>query len=193
MKQAKFCSIVTLGAIIFVGFSSARANTLSYVLLSGSTITPLSDGMPSGPAQALSGTFTWTGPDSNEGFNATALFFSSQSITLSLDQTAANNFETYVSQSSSVTNFGEIVDMTGLSITLGMIQVSTMSGNYTGPSTGPTFVNNPNLIISPPGGGPIVARLSFSAQVVPEPSTFILAVCGLFGFVFMVRRRLAAG
>jgi len=155
----------------------AQAAPITYRLLPGSTITPVFGLTPIGPTEALTGTFQWVGPDNNQGFDAVALFFSSPSFSIGLNQTALNDLETFVSPLSSVTIFAEIVDLMGLNAAVGEL---VGNGTYLGPSTAPNFLSYPLLRIAPLGpGGVFVADLSFSASPVPEPPGWILSATAL--------------
>lgn len=183
---------------IVTGSTAADGSLLRYELLPGSTITPYAgtpipgtpyyDVRPSGPAEPLTGTFEWGELDDNSGFNAVALFFSSPSFSLSLNDTALNGYETFVSPSSSLTNFGEIVDTRGLSIATGQI-FAAAPGSYLGTTSLPTFLSYPDLAFGPYGAGTIVAHITFSARLVPEPSTLALAALGALGLLIAARRR----
>src|SRR5262249_51625873 len=115
----------------------------------------------------------------NQSFDAVSLFFSSPSFSITLDQTALNNLETFVSPISSLTNFAEIVDLIGLNASVGEL---VGSGTYLGPMSAPSFLSYPLLHITPLGPGGIrVADLSFSASPVPvpEPSGWLLSATAL--------------
>src|SRR5262249_12856414 len=75
----------------------AQATPLTYVLLPGSTITPTSGSTPTGPTEPLTGTFQLVGPDLGNGFDAVALSFASPSFSITLNLTALNDLETFVS------------------------------------------------------------------------------------------------
>lgn len=167
-------ALVTSGLVPLL----AQATPITYRLLPGSTITPVAGPTPTGPTEALTGTFQWVGPDTNQAFDAVALFFSSPSFSITLNQTALNDLETFVSPISSITIFAEIVDLVGLNTSLGDL---VGSGTYLGPSSAPTFLSYPLLHIAPHNGGLFVADLSFSALPVPvpEPPGWLLSATAL--------------
>jgi len=165
---------------IFIALElSAYCAAISYVLLPGSTITPVSGATPIGPTESLVGTFDWiyNSPDGSHSFlDAVSLDLFSSSFHLTLQ--IGNNVATGISASNVL--FLENVNMTGLSIPVGQIS-SIVSGTYAGPITAPTFVSFPQLGITPPSGsGLYVAKLSFTAQQVPEPSVAFLVAFGIF-------------
>jgi hypothetical protein len=107
-----------------------------------------------------------------------ALFFSSASFTITLNQTD-NDLQSFLSPHTVegspelMMDFAEVVDLTGLTIGLGNL---TGRGTYQRPFLAPTFLSLPLLHISPREGGPNAADLSFSASlVVPEPPSWILS------------------
>ena len=170
---------------------SARADVLTYTLLSSSTITPYNGSTQIGPAEHLSGSFQWSSPPAVDGnyfvFNAASLNFSSPSFTLTLNSTPTNNVATSMLSNSEATFFLEIVDLDGLSIPIGEIS-SLNPGKYVGPSTAPTRVSYVNYTITPPDGGLSVAHISFTADLVPEPSSLTLVALGAIGLLFARRR-----
>jgi hypothetical protein len=119
----------------------AQATPLTYVLLPGSTITPTSGSTPTGPTEPLTGTFRLVGPDLGNGFDAVALSFASPSFSITLNLTALNDLETFVSPISSLSIFAEIVDLVGLSPSPAEL---AGSGTYLGPSSSPTFLSYPS-------------------------------------------------
>ena len=161
-----------------------------YVLDPGSTITPVAGSTVIGPTESLAGSFTWHPSPSlpnAEVFNATALVFQSQSFTLVLDTTPANNYASDAF-SDGRTFFDEIVDATGLASSL--LKISS-SGRYVGDYHLPTRVFYSDSYLVPPEGGFTQARVSMSATLIPEPSTAVLAGCA--AITAMMRRRSARG
>jgi hypothetical protein len=159
-----------------------QAEPVTYVLLPGSTITPTSGSTPTGPTEPLTGTFQLVGPDLGNGFDAVALSFASSSFSITLNLTALNDLETFVSPISSLSIFAEIVDLVGLSPSPAEL---VGSGTYLGPSSSPTFLSYPLLSISNVGIPPF-ATLSFSASVVPEPPGWLLFATA-FASIFILR------
>ena len=174
----------------------AQATPITYELLPASTITPVAGLTPTGPTEALSGTFQWVGPDTHGGFDAVALFFSSASFSITLNQTAFNDLETLFFPHGELLDFAEVVDLTGLTIGLGDLRGE---GTYLPlgpfmPSSGPTLLSLPLLHIGPHNGGLFAAELSFSAFSVPEPvsapeseSTLTFFFVGLAALLLVAR------
>jgi hypothetical protein len=172
-------------ALAMSGFVAtvAQAVPLTYVLLPGSTIAPVEGATPIGPTEALTGTFQFVPlPVNDQGFDAVALFFSSRSFSITLNQTTLNDLATFVPLNSSISNFAEVVDLVGLGINVGAL---TGGGTYTGPSEAPILLSYPALTITPHNGGLFAAKLSFTAISVPEPPVWVLLI-GLFATMFVL-------
>ena len=149
-----------------LGTNTYATNVLSYVLVPGSTITPLFEGSPIGPTQPLIGSFDWIQVDTASsliGFDATRLEFQAGSFRIELN-TTVNDLGTSVFPDSCLTYFGEIVDLTGLGVPIGNM-ASYTDGCYSGLPDRPNFINYPDVRIAPFGGGFFVARLSLIAAL----------------------------
>lgn len=178
-----------LTMITIVGNSlAARAITLEYQLLPGSTITPLFGATQIGPAEPLSGTFQLTGPyyvGGGSAWDVTALTFSSPSFLLTHNETPVNDVWSIFHDLTPTTYFSEVFDIAGLSIGVGSTTPYAGEGSYVGAPDLPTYVSYPEMRIAPPGGGSWAASFTFSARLVPEPSTWVMAVfagVALIGF-----------
>jgi hypothetical protein len=180
--------LLVLVALLAIVANVASAAPRTYVLQPGATITPC-NGLPIGDPEPLTGTFTWDDPV-NEGtmfrFEAIALSFQSTSIQLTLN-TTANDFGTSVYKSVPTTFFGEIVDATGLYTSL--LKISCLGGSYEGPADCPTSLTYNDIRLAPPGGGAFAARVSFTATLVPEPSSMVLLAVGAIGLIGYCWRR----
>jgi hypothetical protein len=182
-RIASVCCLAFIAAFFIQ--TPAKAITLTYKLLPGATITPYFGAEPTGPTEALTGSFEWTGPYNGNpvGWDATALSFSSPSFLLTLNETPVNDVLTSVFAAPAKTYFSEVLNIVGMPIDVGGI--SAWEGTYVGTPSLPTLLIYPELRIAPPNGGPWYARVTFSAQLVPEPSTWVMAVLAgvaLIGF-----------
>ena len=188
MTKSRIASVccLTFIAAFFIQ-APAKAITLTYQLLPGATITPYLGATPTGPTEPLSGSFNWTGPVNSGSYavwNATALSFSSPSFLLTLNETAVNDVATSVFANPVKTYFSEVVNIEGMPIDVARISVWD-EGTYVGTPSLPTLLIYPELRISPPNGGYWYARITFTAQLVPEPSTWVMAAfagVALIGF-----------
>lgn len=142
------------------------AGALNYILLPGSAITPYIGDTPIGPTEPMTGNFSWVQKKTKSniiGFDAKQLDFRSASFQITLN-TNSNDLFSSVFPDSCLTYFGEIVNLTGLSIQTG--DMSTFSdGCYSGPSLRPSLLNYPDVRISPLGGGAFVAKISIVAAL----------------------------
>jgi hypothetical protein len=164
--------VITI-ALLTAYAAFGNSQIITYALLPGSTITPTVGATPTGPAEALTGTFQLVAVAQGE-LDDVSLDFSSTSFHLTLHQPneyAAGIGPYWVS-------FGADVEITGLSITAGQMDDPFVSGTYTGPMTAPSFLTFPDIRISPLNGGEFAAQLTLSAQQVPEPSSALLLLSG---------------
>src|SRR4249920_2947503 len=92
--------VVLVIALVTSGLNPVVAQAtplLTYELLPWSTIRPVARATPTGPTEALSGWFQWDPPHvTDSGFDAVALFFSSASFTITLNQTD-NDLQSFLS------------------------------------------------------------------------------------------------
>jgi hypothetical protein len=141
-------SVVQL-ALVSIVTSLQAADALRYTLLPGSTITPIPYGIPSGPAEPLTGSLEWIQFETASpliGFDAARLEFQSDSFLIKLN-TNDNWLGSSVFPDSCLTYFGEIVDLTGLGISTGRMG-SQNDGCYSGPPDRPTSLHYPNVRIT---------------------------------------------
>jgi hypothetical protein len=153
------------------------AEVLHYNLLPGSTITPYLGSDPTGPAEPLSGHLDWVSSSLSPpilSFDTVELSFQSESFSMVLDRTSANDVATAVHTDSQTTVFDEVADLTGFDIPTGYLS-SLSPGTYYGPATRPVVLHYPNVRISPLGGGTWRAKLDivaamdgFSVNVAPS-------------------------
>lgn len=160
----------------------------TFDLLPDSTITPYSGGIPTGPSETLTGSFSWTVVPSGIGyitaFQLTSLNFESASFSLSLN--LENNSYDPDTQSSGVAYFDAEVLQADSSQNL-LIMSTDNNGTFEGPFTAPTEVSCPNLSLAPSGGGANIAFLNIDAELAsgaPEPSTCDLLLGGMGLLVF---------
>jgi hypothetical protein len=170
--------------------TAARAD-LTYVLDPGSTITPVNGATPIGPTEALTGSFVWH-PSSQgnlEEFDAVSLNFASESFTLTLDKTTAND-EASDTFANGTTYFGEVVDTNNFPTSpLALLSIFG-SGQFVGNYLSPTHVAYDGVRLVPPNGGFYEADLTFSATLVPEPtSAAILNLAAIATFLRRARKR----
>ena len=128
---------------LLLGFKATMGQSLSYRLLSDSTITPTSGGVASGPAETLSGTFIWSQviPGNivgSDAFATTNLNFSSASYTITLATNPQPLSATAVAANGSTrlsvkVNYGQS-DTNPWSI------VPFDNGTFTGPADAPTRI-----------------------------------------------------
>jgi hypothetical protein len=190
IRIAPVCCLAFIAAVFIQ--APAKAVTLTYQLLPGATITPYFGADSTGPTEPLSGSFNWTGPVISGGlvgWNATALSFSSPSFLLTLNETSVNDVATSVFASPIKTYFSEVVNIQGMPIDVGRISTWT-EGTYVGTPSLPTMLIYPELRISPPNGGYWYARITFTAQLVPEPSTWVMALFAGVALIGFGRARL---
>jgi hypothetical protein len=171
-----FAALLAIGAFANTARAAIGPDT-TFVLQPGSTITLFSGG----GTQALSGSFTWhnsgTGTSTIDGFNTTALNFTSSSYTLKLNTTPANDLGTSVF-ANGTTYFAEIVDATGISPSL--LEISSgSSGQFIGSYHNPTQVSYSNIRLVPPNGGTFVGTMNFTAIAVPEPTCASLVAAAM--------------
>lgn len=162
----KLLKCAVLLACLSIVTNAYAADILRYTLVNGSMITPYYGADPIGPPELLTGNFDWIQvEDSNIiGFNATYLDFQSESYRIELNNTTVNDLGTSVFKDSCLTYFGEIVDLTDLSVPTGNMQ-SYSGGCYSGSPYSPTSLTYTDVRISPVGGGLFVARLSIIAAL----------------------------
>ena len=165
----------------------AHAQTYQYVLQPGSTITPIAGiGNPTGPTEALSGTFSWTyvgdyvfnGQDDYQ-FVVTALHFSSRSYSLTFN---SNPFNSGTGGGSFA--FDPTVDTTGLAGSPASFEGP--QGTYLGNGQDPSQLSISDYLY--PASGPPVAAISFVAVPVPEPNALIVFGLGLLAVMGRQRR-----
>jgi hypothetical protein len=186
-RMSLFLAPVALLAIV-TNVASAAPRT--YVLQPGATITPCY-GLPIGDPEPLTGTFTWNDPTPDVNmflFDAIALDFQSPSFQLTLDTTPANNVSSTVFISPPHSFFYEIVDATGLYMS--PLKIDTYdNGSYEGPADCPTSLTYNDIRLSPVLGGAYAARVSFTATLIPEPSSMVLLAVGAIGLIGYCWRR----
>jgi hypothetical protein len=182
VKVTKFHCVVRAAAFAAaLSFpAGVRGAGLLYELLPGSTITPWSGGHPSGPSEALTGTFTWqltaTYPDGHEAWAETSLSFQSASFSLTLDP--ANALGSWTMPLTNGAYFGAAVDCPALSF--GALEISEqVYSSVTGPAASPTTLTCPLLDVTGLSGGADLAQITFEAQLVPEPQAAPLVLTGL--------------
>jgi hypothetical protein len=174
-----------LGIFVFlIGSAKVAHADIDYVLNSGSTITPLSTGSPSGPAEALTGSFSWAQDPSGslateEAFAATSLDFTSSSYTLTLGSDPTDTLESNTFTNGN-TFFGANISTADFSGSDLVLQGST-SGSYTGSYLSPTSLAYTDIDIVPVEGGGFEAEINFTATAVPEPTTLAPVLLMLFG------------
>ena len=128
---------------LLLGVNATMGQSLTYQLLSDSTITPTSGGVASGPAEPLSGTFTWSqvipgNVLASDSFATTNLNFSSASYTITLAGGSQPLSATATAANGS----------TRLSVNVNYAQaggnpwsiVPTGNGTFTGPPNAPTRI-----------------------------------------------------
>jgi len=179
MRSKSILVVVMVVLVLLIG-TSAYAENIPYKLMPGSTITPVYGPDPVGPTEALTGTFQWYADWSDLNliaYNASQLYFESDSFTVSLNTTPLNEYATSVFKDSQDTYFMELVDLTGLPITTGMLECFTV-GAYSGPSSSPLTLDYPDVRITPLEGGFFRAKLTIVAEQIPEPTTLLLLGLG---------------
>ena len=177
MERGSILWLVLLGVIVI---SAPAAAEITYHLLPGSTIRPMQGAQFTGPAEDLTGTFQWDIND-YDGFivaDASYLYFESESYTVTLNSTPLNDMSTSIFTDPQESNFSEVVDLTGLSITTGGLEFFETPGTYTGSPYSPDSLSFSDLRIFPLGGGFWRAQLNLIAEPVPEPATLILFALG---------------
>jgi hypothetical protein len=181
-------------ALLAIAANVAIAAPRTYVLQPGATITPCY-GLPIGDPEPLTGTFTWDDPilDTNIiVFETIALDLQSPSFHLTLNTTPENDVASSVITGTPSTFFFEIVDATGLYMS--PLEISSFDGRYTGPSDCPTSLTYNEIYLSPYGGGAHAGRVSFTATLIPEPSSMALLAVGAIGLIgYCWRRRRRVG
>jgi len=167
MKLIPLSGLAAATLSVLASMPVSGAEILHYVLAPGSTITPCLGPAQTGPTEPLTGRFDWVqypGPAGEivYGFNANALEFQSASFTIRLNRTPANDLMSAVHSDSTLTVFGEVVDVTGLSLPNGYF-TSISPGSYSGPATRPNVLNYPAVELSPLGGGSFFGRADLVA------------------------------
>jgi hypothetical protein len=173
-----------------IEIQSAHGVTLKYELLPGSMITPRFGANPTGPPEALSGTFELTGPyvvGGGVAWDVTALTFSSSSFLLTHNDTPVNDVWS-IFHDTPTTYFSEVFNLQGLTISVGSTTPWEGVGAYEGTPELPTFVTYPEMRIAPPGGGAWAASFSFSARLVPEPSTYAIAFVACLAMIGLAKK-----
>ena len=155
---------------------AARAD-IALFLEAGSTITPTC-----GVAEALTGSLVLADIGANgslEVFNAIALNLHSASFTLTLDTSPASDEATSLFPDGT-SYFTEVVDAQGFANTI-LDMESLAPGSYSGTIQSPATLAYSDIGLFPNGGGPLLARIDFTAFSAPEPSTLTLTSLGLVG------------
>ena len=132
-------------AIVFALLPLAAAlaqPTLVYQLLPDSTITPMTDGVASGPAQPLTGSFSWQGrfPSTLQGsdeFAVTALNFSNASYHFTWTNTTQEPSSTRIANNGSTTFFAAVTWSESSTNPWGISGLEP-DGDYVGPGLTPT-------------------------------------------------------
>lgn len=155
--------------------------TLNYVLLPDSTITPTSGGIPIGPSEQLTGSFSWIQytPSLNQDvytFYVTALNFQAPGYSLSLADGAQPD-STTPSDPNGQTDMNADVNWAGGPPGPYFIG-GFAEGTYTGPATAPTGLEMTEGFVVATGGN-WQDYLYIDAVVVPEPPATLL---GLIAF-----------
>jgi hypothetical protein len=171
---------------------TARAQTYQYMLEPGSTITPTYGIYPIGPSQSLTGTFSWTlvgyeGGNMDEYIWLTsALDLKSASYSLTLSPNGAGSA---TSGSSNGAGLNTWIQAPALSATPVCTLAVPSTGSYEGDPSMPSRLLFYDEYLDPSNGQPYVAHLSFTAVLVPEPSSLVLLALGLGAVVGWHRNR----
>jgi hypothetical protein len=166
----KMCILMVLAG--FFRLTVVMGQPLTYQLMSDSTITPASEGIPTGPSQPLTGYFTWvfyssTGIVGSEDFNITALSFDSPSYALTLASGAQPDNTTEIGADGQTT-LNANVNLAG-SPTNPWYLGAYGSGSYTGSATAPTQLTFSSEGLYSPVNGDNDAILFIDAQLVDSP------------------------
>jgi hypothetical protein len=165
-------SIRLLALIGLCGVSLASAaDTITYALLPGSTITRYAGGTPIGPAEPLTGSFDWLKvfeTDQVVGFDTVRLDFQSASF-------AIHSSTNHVALGSAVfigfpffggANFGTIVNVIAPTNFEAEIVASSELGRYSGPADRPVTLEYAGAWLFAVGGGDYFALLNINAAAV---------------------------
>lgn len=184
-KAVVACSIIFLAV---ASLQDVRAQAiLTYDLLPDSTITPVSDGVPTGPSQSLTGSFSWQQytpsfvVDCNTFF-VTDLDFHASGFSLTL--TSGSPDSTTPSDPNGQTDMDAYVNWAGGPPGPYLIG-GFAEGTYTGPATAPTGLKMTEGF-GLASGGLWQDYLYIDATLVPEPSVSLLGIVGL-GALFVLR------
>lgn len=176
-------SQVLVALVVVLLRGSVSAQTATYQLDSGATITPYFSGVPSGPSEPLSGTFEWVTYGTVPGqylFLATNIFLDSATMSL---RAAVGNYDVYTSAIwpiSGEARFEATISASGLLYSLAEIHPYGFApSSYSGSVTAPEHLTFTDLYIGQYGGGATIAHLQFSATLVPEPASASVLVAGV--------------
>jgi len=186
-------ALALTGILLCAAAVSVRAQSYTYELLPGSTITPASGATLTGPAEALSGTFTLTADPGNSNSQIFAFLISAINLTSSNYTLTMNPVPQWISESEG----GEFVFNADVNITGNLSGpyslLAVYGGTYAGSTSGdigPTEIDTNELGIAPdPSGGLWSAQAQFDAIEIPEPSTLGILSCGVGLFLGGGKRR----
>jgi hypothetical protein len=171
-------ALILTGAVLCFA-PAVRAQTFHYVLEPGSTITPSYYASPVGPTEPLTGTFSWTLVSydsywSTYNFNTSELHFQSASYSLTL---IPGPYNSGTSATSPAAGFTATVTASGGPLTspLSFVPWPANDGTYEGDPAMPSRLIFLHERLDPAVG----ALISFTAVLVPEPSTSAFIALGL--------------
>ena len=153
--------------------------TLTYQLLPSSTITPATEGIPSGPSQPLTGFFTWvphtpSDVEDSDTFNITSLNFTSSTYSLTLANGSQPDNTTQIGPNGQ-TGLNAEVNLAG-SLQNPWFLGAYGNGSFSGPATAPTRItfNAEGFYSSVSGFNE--ANLIIDARLIPDQVTNTLKI-----------------